>query len=321
MHNLFTMMAKPAPLAAPARFDFRQARAFITVSEDLHFGKAAARLSMAQPALSRLIRGLEAAVGVSLFERSTRKVRLTAAGEAFAAECRLALGHVSRAVSAAQNAAEGHAGRLRVGYMDFAINGRLPQILQAFRARHPQVRVDLDYMPTAMQHAALLEGRIDIAFIIGELESPKVLNLLVEQDDFVALLPETHPLARQKTLRTADLANQPFVMGSEDTFSSFRARMFSVCHSAGFFPRIVQQASNTSGILGLVAAGVGVTIFAGNIRNLRRAGVAVKPLSDARQIIPTFAAWVADHPSAVLQRFRDVLILNAQMNAPTLRPE
>ena len=205
-------------------------------------------------------------------------------------------------------AAEGRAGRLRVGYMDFAINGRLPQILQAFRARHPQVRVDLDYMPTAVQHAALLEGRIDIAFIIGELESPKVLNLLVEQDDFVALLPETHALARQKTLRTADLANQPFVMGSEDTFSSFRARMFSVCHGAGFFPRIVQQASNTSGILGLVAAGVGVTIFAGNIRNLRRAGVVVKPLSDARQIIPTFAAWVVDHPSAVLQRFRDVLI-------------
>src|SRR3954471_329369 len=116
-----------------ARFDLRQVRAFLSVANELHFGRAAGTLFMTQPALSRTIRSLEEAVGVPLFERSTRRVRLTPAGEAFAAECRLALGHLELAASSAVNASEGREGRLRVGYMDFAINGRLPQILKSFR--------------------------------------------------------------------------------------------------------------------------------------------------------------------------------------------
>jgi len=306
-------MPKPAISATRApKFDLRQARAFLFVAEDLHFGRAAGRLFVTQPALSRTIRSLEETVGVALFERSTRRVRLTSAGEAFAAECRLALGHFELAETAARNAAEGREGRLRVGYMDFAINGRLPQIIRAFRNQYPQVRLDLEYIPTAMQHWALLEGRIDIGFVIGEFSAPKVMNLLVERDDFVALLPEGHALSSRSSIRLSDLAAEPFVLGSEDAFSSFRALLFPLCHNAGFFPRIVQQASNTSGIFGMVAAGVGVTLYAGCARNLRRAGVLVKPLADVRETIPTFAAWVADHPSEVLRRFKDAVVENAQ---------
>lgn len=306
-------MPKPAVSSSRApKFDLRQARAFLFVADDLHFGRAAGRLFMTQPALSRSIRALEGAVGVSLFERSTRRVRLTPAGEAFAAECRLALGHLELAESAARNAAEGREGRLRVGYMDFAINGRLPQILKEFRAKFPQVRVDLEYIPTAMQHSALLEGRIDVGFVIGEFKAQQVANLLVDRDDFVALLPEGHKLAARPSLRLGDLAAEPFVLGSEDTFSSFRQLVFPLCHSAGFFPRIVQEASNTSGIFGMVAAGVGVTLYAGCARNFRRAGVVVKPLAGVADTIPTFAAWVADHPSEVLRRFRETLIGGAR---------
>lgn len=307
-------MLPPVTSTLPAlKFDMRQARAFVLVAEELHFGRAAGRLYMSQPALSRAIRQLEEGVGVPLLERSTRRVRLTPAGDAFAAECRLALGHLGRAVSAAQNAAEGQEGRLRVAYMDFAINGRLPQILQAFRAKHPRVAIDLQFMATALQHPALLEGRIDIGFIIGEFDSPQVVNLLVEQEDFVALLPEGHRLAAMSKVRVGDLATEPFVVGNEATYSSFRTRMFSVCHAAGFFPNIVQQASSTAGILGMVAAGAGVSIFGGSARNLQRTGVVIKPLADARETIPTFAAWVADNPSAVLRRFRDAVLLHAQM--------
>ena len=201
----------PPPIASlqPLKFDLRQARAFAFVADELHFGRAAARLFMSQPALSRSIRQLEEAVGVPLLERSTRRVRLTPAGDAFAVECRVALGHLGRAVNAAQQAAQGREGRLRVGYMDFAINGRLPRVLQAFRDRHPRVDIDLQYLPTALQHAALLEGRLDIAFGIGQFDSPAVVNLLVEQEDFVALLPETHRLARSATVRLGDLATSP----------------------------------------------------------------------------------------------------------------
>ncbi len=300
-------MVKPSPAGKAPKFDLRQARAFLFVAEELHFGRAAGRLFMTQPALSRSIRSLEESVGVPLFERSTRRVRLTPAGEAFAAECRLALGHLERAAVSAMNAAEGREGRLRVGYMDFAINGRLPGILKAFRVKYPQVMVDLEYMPTAMQHTAILQGRIDVGFMIGEFRAQKVINLPVDSDDYVALLPEGHRLAGRASIQLAELAEEPFVLGSEDTFSSFRQLLFPLCHTAGFFPRIVQQASSTSGIFGMVAAGVGVTLYAGCARNFRRAGVVVRPLSDVAETIPTFAAWVADHPSEVLRHFRDTL--------------
>ncbi len=301
-------MPKPPIAGARApKFDLRQARAFLFVAQDLHFGRAAGRLFMTQPALSRSIRALEDSVGVPLFERSTRRVRLTPAGEAFAAECRLALGHLELAEAAARNAAEGREGRLRVGYMDFAINGRLPQILKAFRAKYPQVRVDLEYIPTALQYAALLEGRIDIGFMIGPFKAEQIENRIVEQDDFVVLVPEGHKLAGRTSIRLADLAEEPFVLGSEETFSSFRALLFPICHAAGFFPRIAQQASNTSGIFGMVAAGVGVTIYSGCARNFKRAGVVLRPLAGVRERIPTYAAWVSDHPSEALRRFTDLV--------------
>ena len=301
-------MAQPTVSSSRGpKFDLRQARAFLYVADELHFGRAAARLFMTQPALSRTIRTLEEAVGVPLFERSTRRVRLTSAGEAFAAECRLALGHFELAAAAARNAAEGREGRLRVGYMDFAINGRLPQLLKTFRAKYPQVSIDLEYIPTALQYAAILEGRIDIGFMIGRFEAQKIENRLVEQDDFVVLLPEGHRLAGRASVKLADLAEEPFVLGSEDTFSSFRALLFPLCHAAGFFPRIVQQASNTSGIFGMVAAGVGVTVYSACARNFKRAGVVARPLAGVKEKIPTYAAWVCDHPSEALRRFADLV--------------
>ncbi|MFM9982053.1 MAG: LysR family transcriptional regulator [Burkholderiales bacterium] len=308
MASLTIPRSTPHLAPRPPKFDLRQARAFVLVAEELHFGRAAARLFMTQPALSRSIRSLEEAVGTVLFERSTRRVRLTAAGDAFAAECRLALGHLERASAAAMNAAEGREGRLRVGYMDFAINGRLPGILKAFSAKYPHVLVDLEYIPTALQHTALLQGRIDIGFVIGEFRAPRILNLHVDSDDFVALLPEGHRLAGRPSLRLADLADEPFVLGSEDTFSSFRQLLLPLCLNAGFYPRIVQQASNTSGIFGMVAAGVGVTLYAGCARNFRRSGVVVKALADVREKIPTYAACLADNPSEVLGRFRAFVV-------------
>lgn len=306
-------MVTDTPLGELRRqsFDVRAVRAFLFVAEELHFGRAAVRLFTSQPALSRTIHALEDAVGVALLERSTRRVRLTPAGEVFAAECRLALGHLERATAGAQDAAGGRMGRIRIGYMDFAINGRLPWLLKGFRAKHPRAIVDLEYGPSARQKTAILEGRLDIGFVISQLESQKVRNVLVEQNDYVALLPDLHPLAARPELRLADLAEEPFVMGSEDTFSSFRGLLFPICHSVGFFPNIVQQASSTSGILGLVASGVGVSVYAGCARNLTREGVVVRSLVDVPDRIPTYAVWVDDHPSEMVRRFGEFLEVNA----------
>lgn len=296
----------PEPLKRP-KFDIRQARAFLMVATELHFGRAAERLFTSQPALSRSILALERAIGTPLLERSTRRVRLTSAGEAFAAECRRALSHFEQAGTAALDAAGGRSGRLRLGYMDFAITGGLPALLQGYRRQVPGVVLDLEYAPSAKQRVAVLEGTIDIGFVIGEFRSQKIRNALLERNDFVALLPDTHPLSVRPELRLSDLAREPFVLGTEEAFSTFRRVLFPVCHNAGFFPDIVQQASNSSGIFGMVAAGVGVSVYAGCARNANRAGVVVRPLVDVTEHIPTFAVWSADNPSEALQGFTEYM--------------
>jgi DNA-binding transcriptional LysR family regulator len=288
---------------AGKRFELRQLRAFLAVAESLHFGRAAQALFTSQPAVSRLVGALEDAVGTPLLERSTRRVRLTDAGKAFAAECRLAFGHLDLASDAAHRAAQGREGRLRVGYMDFAINGSLPAILRGFREESPGVAVTLEYMPTMVQHEALLQGRIDVAFILGELPARSAANTLVERQQFVALLPEGHRLARRAAVPLADLSTERFVMGSEDSFGSFRPLAFELCHAAGYFPRIVQEASTSSGIFGLVAAGVGVSIYSDCARVTRRAGMVVKPIAGVSARIPICAAWLDGREAPAVERF------------------
>ncbi len=301
------------PFARLSKFDLRDVRAFLCLAEELHFGNAATRLFTSQPALSRAIRSLELDLGASLIERTTRKVTLTPAGQAFLVEAKLAMGQMDHAVQTALDAAEGLAGRLRIGYMDFAINGRLPKLLSQFRATYPRDLLDLQYNPTARQRTSLLQGELDVGFIIGEFVSPKISTVLVEQNDYVALLPDGHALCHKQDVLLSDLASEPFVLGSENAFSTFRDMLLSVCHAGGFIPNVVQTASSTTGIFGMVAAGVGVSIYAGCARNIMRTGVVVKPLSDVTETIPTFAAWVSDNNSEVLTRFKDFLISNARL--------
>jgi DNA-binding transcriptional LysR family regulator len=131
--------------------------------------------------------------------------------------------------------------------------------------------------------------------------------MLVEEHEFVVLLPENHRFAARPSLRLPELASEPFVIGSEDTFSSFRALVFDLCHSAGFVPKVIQEVSNSNGIFGLVAAGAGVSIYSGSARSIQRKGLAVKPLLGVKQRIPIFAAWLADHPSQALHSFLDLM--------------
>lgn len=292
---------------ASLRFGFRQIRAFVFVADELHFGKAAGRLCMSQPALSRMIRKLEMSIGVDLLKRSTRQVRLTAAGEAFAADCRLALGYLDLACSAARNAAAGKAAQLRVAYTDFAIDGRLPEILQVLRSKLSGVRIDLKCMPTTAQHIALTDGRIDIGFITGDFKAKGVEKHLVDEQDFVVVLPEGHQLALKQTVMLAEISREPFIIGSEESFASFRRLLFDLCQTAGFYPNIVQEVPDKNGIFALVAAGAGLTIYAGSARNVQRSGITVKGIADARRKVPIFAAWMMDHPSEALHRLLMVI--------------
>jgi DNA-binding transcriptional LysR family regulator len=187
-------------------FELRHVRCFIRLAEDLHFSRAAAGLNMTQPGLSRTISELEREVGTPLLERTTRTVRLTEAGRAFLADSRGSLEQLGLAVTKARRVAAGLSGELRVAYMDFAINGRLPELVRLFGLRHPEIRLELSYMPTTRQKAALLDRRIDVGFMIGAFDNALMTSYPLDEDHYVALLPATHRLANVASLTLGDLA-------------------------------------------------------------------------------------------------------------------
>lgn len=284
------------------RIDLRHVEAFLTLARTLHFSRAARALNVSQPALSRTISTLEASIGVPLLVRTTRQVDLTEAGRAFMQNAPSILEALQKSVADARRAAAGETGRLAVGYMDFAINGPLPILLQQFRKAAPGITVDLSYMPTNAQREALFDGRLDIGFMIGPLNAEGVTTHSVDDAALVALLPRAHRLARQKTITIDQLAGEAWVLGAADPWQAFRTIVFDCCAKHGFAPNVVQEATNSDGVFGLVAAGVGVSLYSDSAANLRRKGIVVKEVAASPRIL-TIAAWRTDNANPARARF------------------
>ncbi|QEL26727.1 LysR family transcriptional regulator [Bosea sp. F3-2] len=290
------------------RFDLKHVRCFVLLAEDLHFSRAAQRAHMTQPAMSRLIRELEQEVGVPLLSRTTRSVELTEAGKAFLADSRAALERLEHAATTARRTARGEVGVLRIGYMDFAINGRLPEFLSAFSRHRPEIRLELTFIATLKQQEALLADRIDIGFMLGPFEQPAMASYTFDDNRYVVLLPVTHPLSSAQSVQLSDLAEEPFVLGSGENWGAFRNAFFSLCHRAGFTPRIVQEPSSSDGIFGLVAAGAGVSVYASCARNLHRSGIAIRDLAGASEKLMTCAVWATPVRSPSVAVFTSFLL-------------
>ncbi len=283
--------------------EFRHLRAFLVLGNELHFGRAADQLRIAQPALSKTIQQLETEIGSPLLLRSTRKVELTEAGKIFLQEISGVAGQVDLAISRARKAARGLQGELRVGYTDFAINGKLPEFLRDFNMSHPDIHLDLVFMPTVRQHVAILQNTIDVGFIYGEFHHQTTDSLVFDENEYVVVLPSDHPLARKPTLTLAELKNEKFVFGRGESWVVFRQQVFEKCRSKGFFPDIVLEATNTDGIFGLVIVGAGVAIYSSCIENMARQGVAIRRLTDLSEKLPITAVWGRSKRSMVLDTF------------------
>lgn len=285
------------------RLELRHLRAFTAVGTELHFGRAAEQLKMAQPALTKMIQQLEGEIGAPLLTRSTRRVELTEAGRAFMAETATIEGQVDRAVSQARKAARGLRGELRVAYADFAINGKLPDFLREFNCAHPDIYLNLVHMPTVHQQVAILQQTIDVGFLYGRFQHRATRSLTFDEDRYVAILPANPRLAKSENLTLAELANEKFVFGVGDSWGVFRTEVFSECRARGFFPDISLEATNSDGIFGLVIAGVGVAIYSSCIGTLPRRGVVVRPLQDVATKLPITAVWERDNRSPAVQIF------------------
>lgn len=290
-----------------ARFDLKQMKAFMAVAESLHFKRAADSLFITQPALSRLIKGLEEELGAELLVRTTRQVALTESGRLFLQECRQALRHIDRAVYLARSAAAGDIGHISVAYNDFAINGVLPSILEQFKELHPDVTVELVYMPSQDQYKAIQDSLIDIGFLLGPLTIPGIETHRIALEKMVVILPARHPLAKHKHIKVEQLKEERFIFGAESGWSLFREQTFHLCHANGFSPNIIQEATTSIGIFGLVAANMGVSIYSECAFKIKREGVAIVPLNSKNATIETIAAWSQDYENPTARLFKKLL--------------
>ncbi len=278
--------------------ELRHIRAFHAVAEALSFRRAAERLGIAQPALSRTIKDIEEAMQVSLFERTTRITRLTESGRVFLKQTAGLLSDLDRAIDLAQRAHSGITGELRVGFNDYAINGLLPQVVRRFRADYPQVEVLLIDSTTPQAVEMVLDDGFDIAFITGQQFHRELDQVIVREERVVCVLPSAHPLARKKRISIADLAEEPFVMGRWETWKSYNRLIRDFCATHGFVPKIIQEAEHSDGIMGLVAAAMGVTLHVDSAWIRAYEGTALRPLRERPPEVPTCAIWRQDRRSA-----------------------
>lgn len=258
----------------------RQLRYFLAVAETLHVGRAALRLHMSQPPLTRQIKALERRVGTALFDRSGRRMTLTDAGTAFRAEAERVLAALERAVRHANEVGHGDRGTVRIGFVSTALYGPLPGLVRDFRATHPDVEIDLLELTADAQLVALGRGDIDLGLALCAEPSEHIEIRTLYREPLVACLPEQHALARRHRSRLAveSLRAEPFVMFPRHLSPGLHDRIVGLAEQAGFALRIEQQAVQMQTIVGLVSAGVGLAIVPDCMRALARPGVVYRRL-------------------------------------------
>lgn len=264
-----------------ARVELRHLRYFCGVTDELHFGRAAARLAVSQPALSVQIKQLEDVIGARLLDRHSRHVALTDAGRAFDDAARRILREVDAAVDAARQAQSGEVGVLRVGFGPTLMISTLAQVVRTYRARYPGVRLDLRELATAEQVDGLLRGDLDIGFVRGAETDPRLHVELFAREPLLIALNRDHPQAGHARVPLSALASEPWVLFPRAIAPQLHQQVMTLCRSAGFTPNVAQESREVYTTVGLVGAGVGVTIVPEAVQRMSWKGVVYKPIPRA----------------------------------------
>ncbi len=260
--------------------EIRHLRYFVAVAEELHFGRAALRLHLAQPALSQQIQRLEEIVGAPLLLRTSRSVRLSAAGEIFLERSRRTLRDVRLHVEEARGVARGESGFLNVGFIGSGMLASLPLVLQRYRVAYPLVTMHLHESFTSRVIAGLAAGTLDAGLLRDGDPHPELETETLFTEPYVAVLPAAHALARQKSVAAARLRDEPFVFYARSAGALAFDKPLSLCGGIGFRPRIVQEASNWLTIVRLIASGFGVSIAPACVAALAGGDVVCVPLRE-----------------------------------------
>ncbi|MEI5526014.1 LysR family transcriptional regulator [Streptomyces brasiliscabiei] len=286
----------------------QQVHAFVVLAEELHFGRAAGRLGIAQPPLSQQIRRLEDKVGHALFSRGPGGITLTPAGRELLPAARQALGGLADGLAAARDAGSGRAGRLRIGFAASLALTVLPGLLRAFREGFPGVALDIQEMTTTPQLAALRERTIDIGLLREPpADESEIGFATVLTEPFVAVLPSAHPLAAQRVVRVEQLADSPFVLLPRAVGPPLYDRITGVCVAAGFTPRVTQHAVEWQTVCALVGTGLGVSLAPESIRRIRLRGVAFRGIGRGTPRTRVAVAWRRDDSNPLVERLLSTL--------------
>lgn len=285
--------------------ELKHLRAAVAVADHLHFGRAAAALGVAQPPLSQSIKALELELGVSLFRRDTRNVQLTRAGEAFVADARTALSVVDSASRRARAAGRGEEGALSIGMVGSSLQHPLPTIIREFRSRYPSVSLTFTVLPTMLQVEQLRTASLDLGLLRPPLPGPADdLELVpLSREPLVSVLPNDHRLARRQRVHVRTLAGEPFVLFPRHLGPGLHDEITALCRLGGFTPEVAQEAVQMQTIVGLVAAGCGVSIVPGTVAAQARPEVVFVPLSPTTRLVDLAIALPVAGRSAVAANF------------------
>jgi DNA-binding transcriptional LysR family regulator len=288
----------------------------VAVAEELHFGRAARRLKLAQPPLSQQIRGLEGRLGLTLFLRTSRKVELTEAGRLLLEQARLVLTQVDKAAHTMRAAHRGEAGRLTIGFATSAGDSLVPAILREFNRSRPQVEIRCLEMKAEQQREAFDQRQIQVGFTRAALNDPALQTETLMHEPLVLALPADHPRAKQEKLRLKQFADAGFVLFSRDQSVAIYDAIIASCQRAGFSPRLAQEGGGVQTILALVAAGLGVAMVPASFQHWPRPGVVYRalPASEVQQISLS-VVWRKDDHSPVVESLVKIALATARGSA------
>jgi len=287
--------------------ELRHLKYFVAVAEEGHFGRAARRLFISQPPLSRQIRDLEEEVGVLLFERGRDRVRLTDAGRQFLEGARQTLVQADRTVVLAKNAAEGKSGFLSIGYIPTGDLGVIPKVLLPFRKRYPKIELELRSLAVTPQIEELRRERIHLGFLRLPVHAPDLRIEPVHTESLLVALQEGHPLSRASRISLSRLASEDFLVFPRRLAPTYYDEIISFFRKAGFSPKIGHEVESLQTQLALVSAGLGFALLPASVREIRRNGVVYRDLAEPFLKVDMAVATLDRKPSENLQRFLDVV--------------
>lgn len=286
------------------RVELRHLRYFICVADEMHFGRAAERLGIAQAPLSQQIKQLEERVGGQLFERTTRSVRLTPAGEVFREKALQALSSVEEGVEAARFVMGQANRKLTIGCVSPAIFTCLPEILRMFHAKCPDTRIDIKILTTNELLDAMIDGQVDVAFIRPPRAKANLNIMNLFSEAFVGLVPADHALSGNKTLSLSDFTGLPYIAYAPILGVSYQNVVIQHARDVGVSLDIVEEVGHTLGIVALVAAGMGVGVAPSWVTHTPHIGVAYIPMPELPADAVNLAlAWPEDTMSRVIDEF------------------